>query len=41
LVFDWHVKIEPHIDRIYFHPPTSESGGRPVVGVIHKHLRLP
>jgi hypothetical protein len=41
LIFSWHVKIEPHIDRIYFHPPTSESGGRPVVGVIHEHLRLP
>jgi hypothetical protein len=40
-VFDWHTKIELHIDRIHVHPGTAASGGRVMVGIIHRHLPLP
>lgn len=41
LVFEWHIKIEPHIDRIHIHPGTASSNQRIIVGIIHKHLHLP
>jgi hypothetical protein len=41
IVFDWHIKIESHIDRIYFHPPIPESNGKPIIGIVHSHLPLP
>ena len=41
IIFNWHSKIEPHIDRIYFHPPVPASEGRMIVGIIHRHLCLP
>ena len=41
LFFEWHAKIEPHIDRIHVHPGVPASDGRVIVGVLHKHLPLP
>jgi hypothetical protein len=41
LVFDWHVKIDPFVDRIHLHPPIAESQWRPIVGIFHSHLPLP
>lgn len=41
LVFDWHLKIERHIDRIHVHPGTIASGRRVIVGIIADHLPLP
>lgn len=37
----WHVKIEPHRNRIHIHPPVPESSGRVVIAIIHEHLPLP
>lgn len=39
--FDWHLKIEAHIDRIYIHPGKANSSSQIIVGIIHKHLPLP
>ncbi|WP_158625854.1 hypothetical protein [Corallococcus carmarthensis] len=41
LVFDWHTKIEPHIDRIHIHPGTKSSEGRVIIGIFTRHLPLP
>ena len=41
LFCEWHVKLEPHRNRIHFHAPIPESGERVVVGMIHEHLPLP
>jgi len=41
LVFDWHTKIELHLDRIHVHPGTPASNGQVLVGIIHRHLPLP
>jgi hypothetical protein len=41
LFFEWHAKIELHIDRIHVHPGVPASDGRVIVGVLHKHLPLP
>ncbi|MGQ0565574.1 MAG: hypothetical protein ACT4OK_10955 [Gemmobacter sp.] len=41
LYCEWHVKLEPHRNRIHFHAPVPESRGRVVVGMIHEHLPLP
>lgn len=41
LIFEWHTKISPHLDRIHVHPPTANSGGRVIIGIINKHLPLP
>jgi hypothetical protein len=41
LLFEWHLKIESHVDRIHLHPGTLKSGNRVIVGIIHSHLRLP
>jgi hypothetical protein len=31
--------LEPHRDRIYFHPGNSSvAGGRLIVGIFHLHL---
>jgi hypothetical protein len=36
---EWHTKLEPHRDRIYFHPGSSDvANGRLVVGIFHQHL---
>jgi hypothetical protein len=36
---EWHTKLEPHRDRIYFHPGNSSTaGGRLIVGIFHLHL---
>ncbi len=41
LYCEWHAKLEPHRNRIHFHGPVPESGGRVVVGMIDEHLPLP
>lgn len=41
LYCEWHIKLEKHQNRIHIHAPTSSSGGKIVVGIIHSHLRLP
>jgi hypothetical protein len=41
LVFEWHIKLEPHLDRIHVHPGTASSEQRIIIGIIHKHLPLP
>ena len=46
-VFWWHVKLQPHLDRIHFlyEPPAVDPSvpcpGRIVVGVLKKHCILP
>jgi hypothetical protein len=37
----WHIKLEPHRNRIHVHGPVPESDDRLVVGIIHEHLPLP
>jgi len=41
LVFDWHTKIELHLDRIHIHPGTANSHQQVIIGIIHRHLPLP
>lgn len=41
LYCEWHFKIERYINRVHFHGPVAESGGRPIVAIFHKHLYLP
>lgn len=41
LVFDWHVKLELHQDRIHVHPGVDASEHQPIVGIITRHLPLP
>jgi len=37
----WHIKLEPHRNRIHIHHPVQQSGGKVVVGIIDEHLPLP
>jgi hypothetical protein len=41
LYCQWHVKLQPHRNRIHVHGPVPQSGGRVVVGMIDDHLPLP
>jgi len=41
LVFDWHTKIELHLDRIHVYWDADTADGKVLVGVIHRHLPLP
>jgi hypothetical protein len=41
LLFDWHAKFEPQVDRLHFCPPMPSSGNKPIIGIIHRHLPLP
>lgn len=41
LYCEWHIKLEPHRNRIHFHPPVHESDDRVIVGMISEHLPLP
>lgn len=41
LYCEWHVKLEPHRNRIHFHRPVPESGDKVVIGMIDEHLPLP
>lgn len=41
LYCEWHVKLEPHINRVYIHPPIAESKNRVVIGILASHLHLP
>jgi hypothetical protein len=36
---EWHTKLEPDRDRVYFHPGNPlVAGGRLIVGIFHMHL---
>ncbi len=41
LYLEWHVKLEPHINRVHIHAPVAESRQRVIVGIFHAHLPLP
>lgn len=41
LYCEWHVKLEPHQNRIHIHKPVKESNHKVVVGMIADHLPLP
>ena len=41
LYCEWHVKLQPHQNRIHFHKPVAESGNKVVIGMIDEHLPLP
>lgn len=41
LYCEWHIKLEPHRNRIHFHGPVAESNNKLVIGMIHEHLPLP
>lgn len=41
LYCEWHIKVQPHRNRIHVHGPVRESGYRVVVGMIDDHLPLP
>lgn len=41
LYCEWHIKLQPHQNRIHFHGPIPESGNKVVIGMIHEHLPLP
>lgn len=40
IYFEWHCKLQPHIDRVHVHGPIPPDN-RVIVGILHKHLRLP
>ena len=35
---EWHSKVEPHRNRIYFHSGDEWTNGRVLIGVFHRHL---
>lgn len=41
LYCEWHIKMQPHRNRIHVHGPVKESDHRVVVGMIDEHLPLP
>ncbi len=45
MVFWWHVKLQPHVDRIYFrhelHSRDDTQAGRVIVGIFKDHCVLP
>lgn len=41
LYCEWHIKLEPHRNRVHVHAPVPESGEKVVVGMIDEHLPLP
>ena len=41
LFCEWHVKLEPHRNRVHVHAPIPESGQKLVVAMIDEHLPLP
>ena len=41
LYCEWHIKLQPHQNRIHIHAPVPESGDRVVIAVVHEHLPLP
>lgn len=41
LYCEWHVKFQPHQNRLHFHGPIPETSDKVVVAFIHEHLPLP
>ena len=35
---EWHSKLEPHRNRIYFHPGDEGTDSRVLIGIFHRHL---
>ena len=35
---EWHSKLEPHRNRIYFHIGDERTDGRVLIGIFHQHL---
>ena len=35
---EWHSKLEPHRNRIYFHIGDEGTDGRVLIGIFHRHL---
>lgn len=35
---EWHSKLEPHQNRIYFHIGDEGTNGRVLIGIFHEHL---
>ncbi len=35
---EWHSKLEPHRNRIYFHSGDEGTDGRVLIGIFHQHL---
>lgn len=40
LTFEWHMKLDRHVDRVHVHPGTTRADGRPIVGILTRHLPL-
>lgn len=40
VTFEWHIKLDRHVDRIHVHPGHGYSDGRPIVGIFTRHLPL-
>lgn len=41
LYCEWHLKVEPHINRVHIHAPVTESGAKVVFAIAADHLPLP
>lgn len=41
LYCEWHIKLEPHRNRIHIHAPVAASNNKLVVAIITEHLPLP
>ncbi len=41
LYCEWHVKLEPHRNRIHIHAPVPQSKDKVIIGLIAEHLPLP
>lgn len=41
LYCEWHIKVQPHRNRIHVHGPVEASDCRVIVGMIDDHLPLP
>lgn len=41
LYCEWHGKLQAHQNRVHFHAPVPESGGRLIVAIFTSHLPLP
>jgi hypothetical protein len=41
LYCEWHIKLEPHRNRIHVHGPVPESNDNVIVAIIDEHLPLP
>lgn len=40
ITFEWHIKLDPHIDRIHVASGYGHTNGPPIVGILIDHLPL-